>query len=183
MTDNLEAIVSFESQVRVANGLSATSLLLPELLQISRAMPDNVNGLDGNQAAQLANVFLKGMDICSELLPLAVSYELKMEALKRQESSKAILVRSVVAGYKTAIDRKEYANNDDIYLAAVKKHIEATMFRTLIEEKKQVFSKAHHLMKNIFSRDMENSGEVVRVDGDPAPKTWVQKSSSWIVND
>lgn len=183
MTSNLEAIVSFESQVRSANGLPVNNLLLPELLQISRSMPDNVNGLEGNQAAQLANLFLKGMDICSELLPLAVSYELKMEALKKQESSKATLVRAVTAGYKSAIDRKEYANNDDIYLAAVKKHIEATMFRTLIEEKKQVFSKAHHLMKNIFSRDMENSGEVVRISDGSSAQTWVQKSSSWTVND
>lgn len=186
MTDvQIDGGGSIEIAVRVANNLPTTNLLLPHLLEISRSMPDNVNGLEANEAAELANKFLKGMDICAELYSLAISYELKTEAAKKQEFSKAMLVRAAEAGFKSAIDRKEYANGDEQCLEMSRRHIEAVMFRTLIEEKKQVFSKAHHLMKNILTREEQNSGEMYsaggngRNNGNGGSDNWVQRSN-WV---
>ncbi len=143
-----------ENDIRQAHSLAGSdSAIIVEIFNISREIPQNVHDLDPARAEYLAGSMLKGMAMCGELYSLAVSYELKMEARKKAEFSKAMMVRATEAGFKTAKDREQFAFSDDDFLTAQNKCTEAKMFRTMIEEKKQLFLKAHHLMKDVVSKD------------------------------
>jgi hypothetical protein len=98
---------------------------------------------------------LKGMSMCGELYSLAVSYEMRQESSKKAAFSRAMMVRASEAGFTSAKDREQFAYSDQDYLDASALCTEAKMFKTMIEEKKQLFLKAHHLMKDVVSKDTD----------------------------
>ena len=148
------AIQIIESTIRRAHGLDAQQRVLATIGEISREIPENVNHLSPAMAEQLAGRFLKGLELCGELYAMAVSYELKMEILKRKEFSQAMLIRSAgVQGIKTAKEKEMFAFSEPIYMKAADTHVEAKMFRLFIEEKKDSFSKAHYLVRKVADRD------------------------------
>lgn len=147
-------IESLETIIRQTQGMDGQKRVLKTLLEISREIPDNVNQLAPAMAEYLAGRFLKALDICGELYSMAVSYELKMGILKKKEFSNAMLIRSAdVASIKTAKEKEMFAHADADYLAAADRHVEAEMFRTFVEEKKETFGKAHYLMRKIVDRE------------------------------
>lgn len=141
-------------------------MLISSIFAISREVPKNIHDLDPSYAEYLAGAMLKGMAMCGELYSLAVSYELRCEAAKKAAFSRAMMVRAAEAGFKSAKDREQYAFSDSDFLEAQGKCIEAKMFKTMIEEKKQLFLKAHHLMKDVVSKDTDLPEKVLPVRRD-----------------
>jgi hypothetical protein len=131
------------------------SMLITRVFSISREIPQNIHDLDPSHAEYLSGVMLKGMSMCGELYSLAVGYELRMEAAKKASYSRAMMVKASDAGFKSAKDREQFAFADEDFLDAQSKCIEAKMFKTMVEEKKQLFLKAHHLMKDVVSKDTD----------------------------
>lgn len=172
---------SLEVSIKEAHGLPSNFSTIVMMLEISREIPENVTDITASYAEHLSGRFLKGMDVCAELYMLAVSYELRMDALKKSAFSKAMVVRAVEAGVPTARDREQWAYSDSEYLEANERFIEARMFKTIVEEKKSVLLKAHHLMKSIVSNDNNNLSEVVKVregqESRPPRGDWAQRTS------
>ena len=165
MTEGLstqgELALNLERTIRLTHNLQVNNLSADKILEISREIPENVTDLNASYAEHLAGRFLKGMDICADLYTLAISYDLRMDALRKSAFSKAMLVHAVERGISTAKDREQFAYSDPEYLQANEHCIEAKVFKTMLEEKKQVLSKAHHLMKNIVNNDANHLSEVV----------------------
>jgi hypothetical protein len=130
-------------------------MLICRIFSISKEIPKNIHDLDPSYAEYLAGAMLNGMAMCGELYSLAVSYELRLEAQKKAAFSKAMMVKATQAGFKSAKDREQYAFSDEDFIEASNKCIEAKMFKTMVEEKKQLFLKAHHLMKDVVSKDTD----------------------------
>jgi hypothetical protein len=130
-------------------------MLITRIFAISREVPQNIHDLDAPYAEYLAGAMLKGMAMCGELYSLSISYELRCEAAKKAAFSRAMMVKASEAGFKSAKDREQYAFADLEFIEAQHKCIEAKMFKTMIEEKKQLFLKAHHLMKDVVSKDTD----------------------------
>jgi len=180
MTEELssqsELAMNLERTIRETHHLQVNNLSINKVLEISREIPENVTDINASFAEHLAGRFLKGMDICADLYTLAVSYELRMEALRKAAFSKAMLVNAVEAGMGTAKDREQFAYSDETYLEANERCIEAKVFKTMLEEKKQVLSKAHHLMKNIVNNDSNYLPENVKINESVASREWAQNS-------
>jgi len=171
---------NLETKIKTAHGIPSRSSTITTMLNISREIPENVTDITVSYAEHLSGRFLKGMDICAELYTLAISYELRMSALAKAAFSQAMVVRAVEANLSTARDREQWAYSDQEYLAANEHLIEAKMFKTIVEEKKSVLLKAHHLMKSIVNNDNNNLSEVVRVregQSRDSKGEWAQRSS------
>jgi len=154
MTEQQNNIESIESIVRQTHGLDTQRHVLKTLMEISQEIPENVNALSPAMAEHLAGRFLKGIDLCGELYAMAVSYEMKMEILKKKEFSSAMLVRSAdFPSIKTSKDKEQFAFSDEEYIKSADKYVEAKMFRLLVEEKKDAFSKAHYMVRKIVDRE------------------------------
>lgn len=145
-----------ERAMRVEHAMPDTGdMIISRIFTISREIPNNIHDLDMSYAEYLTGSMLKGMAMCGELYSLAVSYELRLEAAKKAAFSRAMMVKASEAGFKSAKDREQFAFSDSDFLDVQSKCIEAKMFKTMIEEKKQLFLKAHHLMKDVVSRDTD----------------------------
>lgn len=171
-----ELAMNLERTIRETHQLQVNNLSIDKVLAVSREIPENVTDINASYAEHLAGRFLKGMDMCADLYTLAISYELRMEALRKAAFSKAMLVHAVEAGMTTAKDREQFAFSDAEYLQANERCIEAKVFKTMLEEKKQVLSKAHHLMKNIVNNDANHPSEVVRNNDGSSSKEWATNS-------
>lgn len=163
-----------ETRIRAAHQLAdGGELMILRIFKISEQIPQNINDIDPPYARYLSGLTLSGMSMCGEMYPMAVSYEMKMDSLKKSAFSRAMMVTAMEAGFRSAKDREQFAFSDADYIAASDLCIEAKMFKTLVEEKKQLFLKAHHLMKDIVSKDT-TLGE------DTAPKNiddWARRVS------
>lgn len=171
-----ELAMNLERTIRETHQLQVNNLSIDRVLEISREIPENVTDINAAYAEHLAGRFLKGMDMCADLYALAVSYELRMEALRKAAFSKAMLVDAMEAGMATAKDREQFAYSNDAYLQANERCIEAKVFKIMLEEKKQVLSKAHHLMKNIVNNDANHPSEVVKNNDRSDDREWSQNS-------
>ena len=147
---------TIETSMRREHGLpDSGEMIISHIFEISREIPKNIHDLDTSYAEYLAGTMLKGMAMCGELYSLAVSYELRLESAKKAAFSRAMMVRATDAGFKSAKDREQFAFSDSDFLDAQGKCTEAKMFKTILEEKKQLFLKAHHLMKDVVSKDTD----------------------------
>lgn len=177
-----DSIFDLETVVRAENGQTAHKPVWSFLLELSREIPDNTNNLDGHMAEYLAGRFLLGLDKCGDLYSMAVHYEMKTEILKKKELSLAMVVRAADAGIKTAREREMYAFSDEGYLAAADRHAAAKMFRLMVEEKREAFSKAHYLMRKILERSATTDNiRVVSSSDDSADRADAEWSlrSTW----
>src|SRR5271168_902452 len=119
-----------------------------EIKVLSMSIPKDGN-IDLNKAEVLATKFLRGSDLCSELLSIAVSYIGKAESDKKRAYSNAALVKSVTAGHKTDKARAWFADMDDQYIEACNKYNEALAFVEWVQGKYKSFEKMHYLCKKI----------------------------------
>src|SRR5574342_517615 len=95
-----------------------------EIRELSEAMPKDGN-IDLNNAEVLATKYLRGADLCSELLAIATAYVAKTDTLKKKAYSYAAMVKASENNAKTDKSRAWFAEMDDDYIAASNKHAEA----------------------------------------------------------
>lgn len=161
-----------ETNIRSSHSLPAGGeMLITRIFAISREIPRNIHDIDPSYAEYLSGLMLKGMSMCGELYSLAVSYELKSEALKKAAFSRAMMVKATELGFKSAKDREQFAFSDEEFLQCSNTCTESKMFKTMIEEKKQLFLKAHHLMKDVVSQDTD----IVEKRSTPKQEEWGRK--------
>ena len=122
-----------------------------EIKELSNAMPKDGN-IDLNNAEVMATKYLRGADMCSELLAIATAYVNKTDTLKKKAYSYAALVKASANGIKTDKSRAWFAEQDQDYLDACNKSTEALFFFKWVSGKLDSFSKMHYLCKRILDR-------------------------------
>lgn len=125
---------------------------LSEIKDLSKMIP-SAGVIDLNIAEELATQFVRGADVCVELLSIAVRYEGRMITQKKKAWSEAMYIRAKEKELKTAKEKEAYADSDEEYLYWQEKAIDATAFKKWLENKYEVFVKAHHLSKSIFENN------------------------------
>lgn len=122
-----------------------------EIKALSDSLPKDGN-IDLNQAEILATKFLRGADLCSELLAIATNYSCKMDTLKKKAYSYAALTKAVAAGIKTDKSKAWFADSDDDYCKACDKYSESLAFVKWVSSKYDSFIRAHYLCKKMLER-------------------------------
>jgi hypothetical protein len=122
-----------------------------EIKELSDAMPKDGN-IDLNNAEVLATKYLRGADMCSELLAIATAYVAKTDTMKRKAYSYAAMVKASEKNIKTDKGRAWFADCDDDYISASNKHAEAVAFCKWLDGKMDSFSKMHYHLKKILER-------------------------------
>ena len=133
------------------SGFDPLNLDTTEIRGLSESMPKDGN-IDINNAEVLATKFLRGADICAELLAVATAYVAKMDALKKKAYSYAALIKASTNNIKTDKSRAWFAEMDDDYLAACNKYAEALAFAKWVSSKYDSFNKMHYMCKHILKR-------------------------------
>ena len=123
--------------------------------KLSAALPKDGN-IDTNNAEVLATKYLRGADICAELLAIATAHAQKTDTLKKKAYSEAALVKSKAAGIKTDKSRAWFADSDDDFIEASNRHSEALAFVKWISSKYDSFIRAHYMCKKILDRAYPN---------------------------
>ena len=122
-----------------------------EIRELSNSIPKDGN-IDLNQAEILATKFLRGADVCSELLAIGTNYASKMDTLKKKAYSEAALTKATAAGIKTDKSRAWYADADSDYCNACNRYSEAIAFVKWVDSKHESFIRAHYLCKKMLER-------------------------------
>lgn len=133
------------------SGFDPMTVDTSEIRALSNCLPRDGN-IDINQAEILATKYLRGADICAELLAMSVVHMQKMDALKKKAYSDAALIRSKAAGIKTDKSRAWYAESDSEYIAACNAHAEASGFFKWVQSKHESFIRAHYNCRKILDR-------------------------------
>jgi hypothetical protein len=155
MTDQIQAtdaLLDIEKRIRTDVGFPNTAMIVGQIAGAAAEIPDSVSHINPSRARELAGKFLKALDLCGELVAVAAAYESKMHVKQKAAHSEAFLTRAGV--YKTAKEKEAYAFMDPAYLSQQERYIEATMFRTLIENKREDLGKAYYLMRRISEGDV-----------------------------
>jgi len=134
-----------------SNEFDPMNLDTAEIRTLSDAMPKDGN-IDINMAEILATKYLRGADICSELLAIATAHVSKMDTLKKKAYSYAALVKAAANNIKTDKSRAWFAEMDDDYINASNKYSEAMAFAKWVSSKYDSFNKMHYLCKHILKR-------------------------------
>lgn len=140
-------------------GFDPMSIDTSEIKSLSSAIPKDGN-IDINNAEVLATKYLRGADMCSEMLAIATAYMQKADALKKSAYSHAALVKSKASGIKTDKSRAWFADSDPDYIEACNRYAEASAFVKWVNSKYDSFVRAHYLCKKILDRAYphENAG-------------------------
>jgi len=147
-----------------------------EIKELSEAMPKDGN-IDINNAEVLATKYLRGADICSELLAIATSYVSKADTEKKKAYSYAALIKASTQNIKTDKSRSWFAEMDEDYIGACNKYSEALAFAKWISSKYDSFNKMHYLCKHILKRAYPHeqasswNGTLDEESHQPKPKT------------
>jgi len=137
------------------DGFDPMSIDTSEIRALSNALPKDGN-IDLNNAEVLATKYLRGADICAEMLAIATAYAQKSDTLKKKAYSEAALIKSKTAGIKTDKSRAWFADADDDYIEASNKYSEAIAFVKWISNKYDSFVKIHYMCRNIVKRGYEH---------------------------
>lgn len=122
-----------------------------EIRDLSNAMPKDGN-IDVNNAEILAVKYLRGADVCAELLAIATAHVNKTKHLKELTYSKAFLRSRDDKTIKTDKMRSALADVDDDYINACNAFNEAIAFRQWVDAKYKIFNTMHYMCKNILQR-------------------------------
>jgi hypothetical protein len=123
-----------------------------EIKELSNAMPKDGN-IDVNNAEALATKYLRGADLCGELIAIATAYMSRTKDAKQRAYNQAFLVKSAEnKGIKTDKMRVAFAELDDDYQNACEDHNKALAFSKWVESKYSSFNKMHYLCKKILER-------------------------------
>lgn len=135
-----------------------------EIRSLSEAIPKDGN-IDINNAEVLAVKFLRGADLCGELLAIATVAVAKHDALSKAAYSTAC-IKAINKGAKTDRQRGWIADSDEDYLAAVEKYNEALGFSKWIGSKADSFKKMHYQCKQLLDRGYAHE-RMSNFNGDP----------------
>jgi len=129
--------------------VSPFELDLSEIQQLSKMIPAS-GVIDLNVAEELATQFIRAADLCVELQAAAMMYEGRAISKKKQKWAMAMYDKAKAAGMKTSKEKESFADADEEYLKATVLAVDAIAFRKWLENKYDVFIKAHHLSKNVY---------------------------------
>ena len=144
-----------------------------EIRALSNALPKD-GDIDLNNAEVLATKYLRGADLCSELVAIATAYAQKSDTLKKKAYSEAALTKSKTAGIKTDKSRAWFADADDDYIDACNRYSEAVAFVKWVSNKYDSFNKMHYMCKKILDRGYahERAANFNGSAGTDEPETW-----------
>lgn len=129
-----------------------------EIRKLSNSLPKDGN-IDINNAERLATKYLRGADICAELLAIATAHAQKMDTLKKKAYSVAALIKTKdIKGIKTDKSRAWFADADDDYIDACNKYAEAIAFVKWVGNKYDSFIKMHYLCRKMLDRAYPHEG-------------------------
>jgi len=131
------------------------SLDTSEIRALSNAMPKDGN-IDVNNAEVLAVKYLRGADICAELLAMATAHVNRMKHIKEVAYSRAFLKSKDDKSVKTDKMRSALADLDEDYMSSCNSYNEALAFRQWIDSKYKVFNTMHYMCKNILQRGYDH---------------------------
>lgn len=126
-----------------------------EIRALSNAMPKDGN-IDVNNAEVLAVKYLRGADICAELLAIATAHVNKTKHLKEISYSRAFLKSKDDKSVKTDKMRSAMADLDETYMESCNSYNEAVAFRQWVDSKYKVFNTMHYMCKNILQRGYDH---------------------------
>jgi len=151
-----KSIITVGDILRSDSKFDPMELDTSEIRELSNSMPKDGN-IDLNNAEVLATKYLRGADLCGELLAMAIAYSSKTKDEKQRAYNQAFLVKSSnIGSIKTDKMRVAYAELDSEYSEACEKYNKAAAFKIWIESKKDSFIKAHYLCRNILKRGYEH---------------------------
>lgn len=123
-----------------------------EIKELSEAMPKDGN-IDLNNAEVLATKYLRGADLCSELIAIATIQVGAAKDDKQRAYNYAFAVKSQQHPHlKTDKMRIAFAELDEDYEAACGRFNEASAFYKWINAKHESFIRMHYLCKKILER-------------------------------
>lgn len=141
---------SFGSMIN--SNFDPMNLDLTEVKKLSAAMPRDGN-IDLNQAEVLATKYLRGADLCSELLAIATANMSRADSKKKKTWNYAFLVKSAKQkDVKTDKMRSAIAEIDEDYVEACERHAEAQAFVKWVSSKYESFVRMHYMCRDILKR-------------------------------
>ena len=156
-----------------------------EIRALSESIPSN-GELDINQAEIMATKFLRGADLCGELLAIATCNVSKLETSKKKAYSEAALSKASAAGIKTDKSRCLYAEGDSDYIEACNRYSEALAFVKWVDSKYNSFIRAHYTAKKMLDRYYSHeqaSGFNVSTEKIINENSWNDSDGVALVND
>jgi hypothetical protein len=126
-----------------------------EIRELSNLLPAD-GQVDINQAEILATRFLRGADLCGELMAIATCYVAKLETAKKKAYSEAALSKASAAGIKTDRSRLLYADGDSDYIEACNKYSEGQAFLKWVSSKQDSLIRAHYNCKKLLDRNYQH---------------------------
>ncbi len=139
-------------------------VVLSDLLEFNTFNPENIDvsdiqsmskniPKDGNVdiaiADKLAIQFLRGADLCSELIGKLSWWVAKKKDEAREALQHAALVTAPSKGYKTVSEKKMYADGDPKYQEANSEFNKAEAMLLWVKNKHSSLVSAHYMMKQI----------------------------------
>jgi len=129
--------------------------------------------IDINQAEQLATVFLRCADYCSDMVAQATRFVGNKDAMKR--AAKGTAIETKIAGGTPATTSRETYGNDPNYIKATEKLVEGQAFLNWITQKHDNLLKAHVLCKDLMKVHMSTRNES---NWDGAEEPFIPKNNS-----
>lgn len=126
-----------------------------EIQELSQSMPADGN-IDINNAEVLAVKYLRGADMCSELMAIATRYAAKTDNDMKRAYNKAFIKFKDDKSIKTDKMRVAYAELDEEYILAQNYNTEAKAFLKWVESKYNSFNKMHYMCKKLLDRGYEH---------------------------
>lgn len=140
-------------QLKVFSDLASSSLIdTSEIQELSKAMPRDGN-IDLNNAEVLATKYLRGADLCSEVVAIATAQLGGAKDAKQRAYNYAYVVKSQQqTNLKTDKMKIAFAELDDEFQLACIKHNEAAAFYKWVNSKYDSFIRMHYMCKKILDR-------------------------------
>lgn len=125
-----------------------------EIQRLSNSFPKDGN-VDLNNAEVMATKYLRGADLCGEMLAIATAYVAKTKSLKDQAYHRAFLSHKDNPKIKTDKMRAAMAEINDDYVEACNKYNEAAAFLKWVNTKFDNFVRMHYHCRSIVKRQLE----------------------------
>ncbi len=129
-----------------------------ELRALSESIPRDGN-IDINVAEILATKFLRGSDICAELLAIATTQLTKADTECKRCFGVAATEKATLAKMGTAKMREWFANMDQDYINACNRYAELQGLVKWLNGKYDSFYKAHYMCKKLLDRSYAHESQ------------------------
>ena len=142
-----------------------------EIKELTDCIPKDGN-VDTAIAEVMATKFLRGADRCAEFLSIFTWWTAKKDDEKRHVLSQAYHVTAVQKGFKTATDKKVYAEGDEEYMKACEASNRAKAMKQWFQNKHESLVSAHYLMKEISKGDRQHQRAAGQPEGNWGEQNW-----------